>query len=159
MIEKLTKTLKEKSLIIAVAESCTGGQLSAALTAQPGSSAIFDRGFITYSNDAKIDMLNVTPETLQNHGAVSAETASEMANGALKNSQADITASITGIAGPSGGTEGKPVGTVYIGIATKTAAPTAHHHMFKGSRADIQAQSVEAALKYLIKAAQDESSP
>ena len=108
---------KAKGLMLATAESCTGGMLSAAITDIAGSSAIFDRGFVTYTNSAKMQMLGVQEATLATHGAVSEPVAAEMASGALQNSNADIAVSITGIAGP-GGSEHKPEGRVCFGMAT-----------------------------------------
>ena len=103
-IEELINALLEKKLMIATAESCTGGWLAKALTDLPGSSAFFERGFVTYSNKSKQDMLNVKPETLEAYGAVSSNVVKEMAIGAIENSEADIAISISGIAGPDGGT-------------------------------------------------------
>jgi nicotinamide-nucleotide amidase len=124
--------------------------IAAAMTDLAGSSDIFDRGFVTYSNQAKIDMLGVSPATLDTYGAVSAQTAGEMATGALAYSRADIAVSVTGIAGPSGGNAEKPVGLVYIGVAKKGEAPTVHRHVFSGSRADVRQQTRDAALTYLL---------
>lgn len=115
----LLDAAKAKGLMLATAESCTGGMLSAAITDIPGSSAIFDRAFVTYTNAAKVQMLGVADATLSAHGAVSEEVATEMALGALHYSDADIAVAITGIAGP-GGSEHKPEGRVCFGIATKT---------------------------------------
>jgi nicotinamide-nucleotide amidase len=106
-----------RGVMITCAESCTGGMVAAALTDLPGSSAMFDRGFVTYTNDAKIDLLGVSPEALDQFGAVSEQVAREMAHGALAHSKADIAVSITGIAGP-GGSEHKPEGRVCFAIAT-----------------------------------------
>ena len=119
-IEKLLNQFKERGLKIATAESCTAGLISASITEIAGSSAIFDRGFVTYSNDAKIQMLGVKPNTLQSFGAVSEEVAREMATGALARSNADISVSVTGIAGP-GGSEHKPEGRVCFGLAMNGA--------------------------------------
>lgn len=110
-----------QGLMIATAESCTGGLVAAALTDIPGSSSVVDRGFVTYSNEAKIDMLGVSPETLAAHGAVSEEVAREMAEGALARSRAALAVSVTGIAGP-GGSQHKPEGRVCFGLARKGAA-------------------------------------
>ena len=115
--ERLISEAKKLNIIISTAESCTGGMLASFLTSIPGSSAVFDRGFITYSNSSKIDLLNVNPNTIDNFGAVSDKTAREMALGAVKNSKANLAASITGIAGPEGGTKVNPVGTVHIAIS------------------------------------------
>ena len=112
--ERLISEAKKLNIIISTAESCTGGMLASFLTSIPGSSAVFDRGFITYSNSSKIDLLNVNPNTIDNFGAVSDKTAREMALGAVKNSKANLAVSITGVAGPEGGTKANPVGTVHI---------------------------------------------
>ncbi len=135
--------------MMATAESCTGGLIAARITEVAGSSAYFDRGFVTYSNDAKMRQLDV-PETLINQfGAVSAEVAKAMAQGALKNSAAQITVSVTGIAGPTGGTPQKPVGLVYIGVATH-AGVTVYENHFNGDRASIRQQAVIRAIEYAI---------
>ena len=105
--------------MIATAESCTGGLLAGLLTAVPGSSEVLERGFVTYSNAAKVEMLAVDGTTLERHGAVSAEVAAEMARGALARSRADLAVSITGIAGPGGGSEAKPVGLVHFALARR----------------------------------------
>lgn len=139
---------------VAVAESCTGGLLAAALTAQAGSSAWFDRGFVTYSNDAKQELLGVAPQSLQEHGAVSEQVACEMAAGVLAAAQpARAAVSITGIAGPDGAVPGKPVGTVCFGFARRSddgvvivAATTEH---FDGDRAAVRTASVGYALRAL----------
>ena len=146
---ELGAALKARGLMLALAESCTGGLASAAITEISGSSAWFDRGFVTYSNAAKIEMLGVAAETLEKFGAVSEETAREMVLGALKNSHAQIAASITGIAGPSGGTPEKPIGTVCFGFALKNQLFSQSQH-FTGNRDSIRKQSVEYALKQLV---------
>lgn len=151
LVDQLSVLLEERKWKVATAESCTGGLVSAAITKRPGSSTIFDRGFVTYSNDAKIDQLGVTKETLDAHGAVSAETAEEMAQGALKNSQSDLTVSITGIAGPDGGTDDKPVGLVYFGYAHKNGSSGTQKEVFEGSREQIRAAAAKTALQLLIK--------
>ncbi|WP_282118293.1 CinA family protein [Ruegeria atlantica] len=115
-VAALLDRAKLQGVMIATAESCTGGMVAAALTDIPGSSAVVDRGFVTYTNEAKQQMLGVQPETLETHGAVSEEVAQEMADGALRNSDAQLTVSITGIAGP-GGSEFKPEGRVCFGLA------------------------------------------
>ncbi len=114
--EDLLKAARAKGIMISTAESCTGGLIAGALTAVPGSSDVFDRGFVTYSNSAKEEMLGINPETLETYGAVSEEIAAEMADGALARSKAQITVSVTGIAGP-GGSEHKPEGRVCFGVA------------------------------------------
>ncbi|MFA8443034.1 CinA family protein [Yoonia sp.] len=122
-VAALLEAARAKGVMLATAESCTGGMLSAALTDLPGSSAMFDRAFVTYSNAAKMQMLGVQAATLQAHGAVSEEVAAEMALGALARAEADIALSITGIAGP-GGSEHKPEGRVCFGVAGKTGVTT-----------------------------------
>lgn len=117
-LEQLIHDARANDVMIATAESCTGGMIAATLTEAPGSSAVFDRGFVTYSNEAKMEMLGVRPETLDAVGAVSEEVAREMAEGALKNSNAQIAVSVTGIAGP-GGSEFKPEGQVCFGLAQR----------------------------------------
>lgn len=151
-IEKVSHKLENLSLMLATAESCTGGMIAAALTDRPGSSKILERGFVTYSNDSKHEMLGVPAETLRDHGAVSAQTAIAMAKGALKHSRADVALSVTGIAGPDGGTPEKPVGLVYIGYGLK-GEDVVHsaEHRFTGDRAAIRQQTVEAALRHLLK--------
>lgn len=116
MTEKLVTTAKAKGIVLCTAESCTGGMVAAAITDTPGSSTIFDRGFVTYSNDAKMQMLGVKAATLENHGAVSEEVALEMAQGALKRSNGHVAVAITGIAGP-GGSDFKPEGRVCFALA------------------------------------------
>ncbi len=144
----LITLLKQKSLTIAVAESCTGGNLSALLTSQSGSSAYFDRGFITYSNQAKIDMLGVKPATLGKFGAVSEQTALEMARGVIQNSLADIGVAITGIAGPTGDTKNKPVGMVCFGFCTLKRCFTSVKQ-FGGNRAEVVQESIDFVVKTL----------
>ena len=119
----LLAVARAKGVMLATAESCTGGLLSAAITDIPGSSAIFDRGFVTYTNAAKVEMLGVRPATLTAHGAVSEEIAREMAEGALRRSHADLAVAITGIAGP-GGSEHKPEGRVCFGLAGPAGTTT-----------------------------------
>ena len=127
----LVEKLKEKRLTIAVAESCTGGLIAKKITEISGSSEVFGYGVVTYANEAKEKMIGVKTQTLMEYGAVSHETASEMANGVRKISGADIGIAVTGIAGPGGGTETKPVGLVYIGISTAGGTET---HEFRLSR-------------------------
>ena len=136
---------------LAAAESCTGGWLAQSVTAIAGSSAWFDRGFVTYSNDAKMDMLGVPPTTLERHGAVSEATARAMAQGALAYSRADWTVAITGIAGPSGGSPEKPVGTVCFAWAEKDGGCEAQTCHFSGDRAAVRQQSVRHALRGLLR--------
>lgn len=152
LVKELSKKLQDAGWKIATAESCTGGMIAAAMTDLTGASALFDRGFVTYSNEAKQELLGVSRETLADFGAVSERTASEMVIGALLNSHADLAVSVTGIAGPTGGTEEKPVGLVFIGTALKGGAPHVVKYNFQGDRASVRQQSVEAALKQLCNA-------
>lgn len=137
--------------MVVTAESCTGGLLAARLTATSGSSLYLERGFVTYTNASKTEMLNVPPAMIEEYGAVSTQVAEAMAKGALEKSNAHIAVSVTGIAGPTGGTKDKPVGLVFIGIATweKTSV---YEHDFTGDRASVRKQSVDAALDHLTKA-------
>ncbi len=150
LVEQLFRKLEQKEWKLATAESCTGGMISTAITTRAGSSNVFDRGFITYSNQAKIDSLGVSEDTLKKHGAVSEETAIEMASGALKNSAANVAVSVTGIAGPSGGTKEKPVGLVYIGYALKGSIAQASEHKFNGTREEVRLKTTREALKHLL---------
>ena len=143
--------LADKKITVAVAESCTGGALCQALTDIPGSSAWFDRGFITYSNQAKVEMLGVSSTLLEQYGAVSFETARAMVEGVHGRSQAELAIAITGIAGPGGGTAEKPVGTVFFGIGQKGQAVKIDKRRFKGDRSEVRARSVEFVLKALLK--------
>jgi len=146
----LGAALRRRGLAVATAESCTGGLVAGAITDVPGSSAWFERGFVTYSNEAKMEMLGVRPETLAAHGAVSEATAAEMAAGALARSRADIAAAVTGVAGPDGGSTAKPVGTVCFGWARRGGAVDTATRRFAGDRAAVRAATVEAALRGLI---------
>lgn len=141
--------LKTK-LTIATAESCTGGQIAYVLTSIPGSSKWFDRGFITYSNDAKYEDLNVPREYIKQYGAVSNETAMAMAEGALLQSKANVSVATTGIAGPDGGTADKPVGLVWIAWAVIDKPVIAKRFLFKGDRASIRDLTTEQALLGLV---------
>ncbi|MGQ0534044.1 MAG: CinA family protein [Caulobacteraceae bacterium] len=138
---------KAEGLKIATAESCTGGLIAASLAAVPGASASLERGFVTYSNEAKVEMLGVPAELITQHGAVSKEVALAMADGALRHSRADITVSVTGIAGPDGGTPEKPVGLVHIAAARRDGERLHEEKRFGDiGRHEIQAQTVVAAL-------------
>lgn len=150
LVQSASQTLRAQGFKLATAESCTGGMISAAFTDLSGSSDIFDRGFVTYSNEAKIAMLGVSPATIEAHGAVSEQTAREMCEGSLKNSLADVTIAVTGIAGPSGGTPDKPVGLVYIGLAKKKSETRIFRHVFAGDRQAVRQQTVEQALEHLM---------
>jgi nicotinamide-nucleotide amidase len=142
--------LKAAKAILATAESCTGGWAAQAVTSVAGSSAWFDRGFISYSNAAKEELLGVRAETLRRHGAVSEETAREMARGALERSRASIALSITGVAGPAGGTEEKPVGTVCFAWAHGQKLESATHRL-AGDRESVRRQSVILALEGVLR--------
>jgi nicotinamide-nucleotide amidase len=119
LVDQLFEKMKEKKWTLVTAESCTGGMIATAITDKQGASNIFERGFVTYSNESKIECLGVSHKILNRHGAVSAEVAEEMAKGALENSGAKVSVAVTGIAGPDGGTPQKPVGLVYIGYGIK----------------------------------------
>ena len=142
--------LQDKSWLLATAESCTGGWVAKCCTDITGSSAWFERGFITYSNQSKHDLLNIRQTTLQQFGAVSEQTVTEMAQGALANSSADISVAITGIAGPDGGSIDKPVGTVWFAWATKNTDVRTECHRFTGDREAVRRQAVATALKGII---------
>jgi nicotinamide-nucleotide amidase len=148
--EQLAKLLLQQQKLLAVAESCTGGWLSKCLTDIAGSSHWFERGFVTYSNAAKQEMLGVQPKTLLRDGAVSEAVVREMAKGALDHSRADIAVAISGIAGPGGGIPGKPVGTVCFSWALKDAYHQEDTRHFEGDREDVRRQSVACALQGLL---------
>ncbi|WP_042146425.1 MULTISPECIES: CinA family protein [unclassified Pseudoalteromonas] len=147
---QLGAILTDKSLWITTAESCTGGGISYVITDTPGSSAYLDRAFVTYSNTAKNELLNVGETTLQVHGAVSEQTVMEMAQGACIAANADIAISVSGIAGPGGATETKPVGTVWFCIRYLDENYT-YCEIFPGERAEVRLQVIVFALKKLIK--------
>jgi nicotinamide-nucleotide amidase len=150
LAERLGCLLIERGEWLAAAESCTGGWLAQSVTAIAGSSTWFDRGFVTYSNAAKADMLGVSDSTLARHGAVSEAVARAMAQGVLTHSRADWSVAITGIAGPSGGSPEKPVGTVCFAWASKEGGCEAKTCLFSGDRASVREQSVRYALNGLI---------
>lgn len=150
LAQALGQVLTERRQMVALAESCTGGWVAQVLTSVAGSSAWFERGFVTYSNTAKREMLGVPAATLARHGAVSEQTARAMAEGALNASHADVALAITGIAGPGGGSAEKPVGTVCFAWAAKkmpVRSTTAH---FAGDRQAVRAQAVAAGLDGLL---------
>ncbi|MEY8303135.1 competence/damage-inducible protein A [Anaerosalibacter bizertensis] len=151
--EVFFKQLKKNHMTVAFCESCTGGLVSSRFTAIPGASQVFERGIVTYSNNSKIEELNVKESTLKTYGAVSEETAKEMAIGLLNKSNVDMALSITGIAGPTGGTKDKPVGLVYIGLASKDKSYVIKN-IFTGSRQDIQNKAANKVFvegrKYLL---------
>lgn len=153
----LARTVIDKArlqgLMIATAESCTGGLIAGALTEIEGSSEVFDRGFVTYSNEAKHQMLSVSAESLSRFGAVSEAVAKEMAFGAIASSRADISVSVTGIAGPGGGSKEKPVGLVYFGICRIGESPDARRFIFDGlDRSGVRRQTVLTALALMHEA-------
>ena len=137
--------LRARGEMLATAESCTGGLIAAALTHVAGSSDVVDRGFVTYSNEAKTEMLGVPAALIARVGAVSAEVAAAMAEGALAKSRAAVSVAVTGIAGPGGGSADKPVGLVWFGLARRGAAVAVTHRVFAGDRAAVRAQTVALA--------------
>ena len=146
-----------KKLTLATAESCTGGLVAATISEIPGSSAVLDRGFVTYSNEAKWQMLGVTPTTIDVYGAVSTECAEEMAKGALAHASVDLAVSITGIAGPTGAVPGKPIGLVYFCAASRSGRVIAHDRKYGDiGRAKVRQQSVVQALSMLRELAEKE---
>ena len=153
LADRFLKACASRKILVATAESCTGGMIIALLTDIPGSSSMVDRGFVTYSNEAKMDMLGVSPETLDKHGAVSAETACEMAAGALKYSRASIALAVTGIAGPDGGSAEKPVGLVWFGLALAGQPVITEKRIFENRGRDfIRRETVKHALVMGLKA-------
>jgi nicotinamide-nucleotide amidase len=152
--EEIVRLYSERGLKIVTAESCTGGLVAGCLTAIAGSSAVLERGFVTYSNEAKIELLSVPAELIATLGAVSAETAAAMAHGSLAHSLADIAVSVTGIAGPGGGSAEKPVGLVHFACAIRDEKPKLLQRPFgEIGRAAIRQKSVEVALDLLAEAA------
>ena len=147
---KVYEELKKKGKTLATAESCTGGLIGATITAVPGVSECYGFGVVTYANEAKEKLLDVNHATLETFGAVSPETAKEMADGALKLSGSDIAVAVTGIAGPGGGTEEKPVGLVYIGVAVKGKETKAIKNIFDGTRDEVRAATVCKALELVL---------
>ena len=149
---EIVTSLKQSGTRICCAESCTGGMIAAAITDIAGSSAVFSRGFVTYSNQAKINMVGVKPETLNLYGAVSGQTVSEMASGAITASEdeADFAVAVSGIAGPDGGTDEKPVGLVYICVLKKGKVGQVRRYVFDGDRQSVRTQTVENALKTIL---------
>jgi nicotinamide-nucleotide amidase len=150
LARRVGSRLKERGLKLASAESCTGGWIAQAVTSVAGSSEWFERGFVTYSNEAKKELLGVRASTLARHGAVSEATACEMASGALKHSRAQVAVAVTGVAGPGGGTRRKPVGMVCFAWSLKRHAPESAVLRFRGGRESVRRQSVAAALRGLL---------
>lgn len=149
LARKLGLKLKAAGKMLAVAESCTGGALARVITRVPGSSEWFDCGFVTYSNLSKVELLGVDEKAIDKYGAVSEEVARQMALGVIKYSHADISLSITGVAGPSGGTLEKPVGTVWVGLALKGGGCQSHQAFFEGGRKYVCVCSIAYGLKWL----------
>lgn len=150
LVEQLGSLLQERKMKIVTGESCTGGLIATTITHKPGASAFFERGFITYSNESKVEVLNVPQQMIDMNGAVSALTAEAMARGAIKRSRADIAISVTGIAGPGGGSQGKPVGLVYLGYAIRDQSAGSKEYRFSGSRKEIQVQAATRGLEFII---------
>lgn len=139
--------LKAHGLKLVTAESCTGGGVAQAVTEIAGSSAWFERGFVTYSNESKQELLGVSPDTLMRHGAVSEAVVREMASGALRHSRAQVSLAVSGIAGPDGGTPEKPVGTVWFAWCVKDRTCVSRMHHFNGNRSEVRAQASRVALQ------------
>ena len=154
LAERAGRALLAAGLHAVTAESCTGGGIASALTDVPGSSQWFERGYVTYSNEAKIQDLGVEPAALERHGAVSAAVAEQMAAGALRASGAELAVAVTGVAGPEGGTLEKPVGLVYLAIARRGGPVSVVRELFAGDRVAVRCATVAAALKMLIAAAE-----
>ncbi len=154
LVLALAQALRERGLKVATAESCTGGLIAAACTAVAGSSDWFERGFVTYSNEAKTESLGVDAQLIAAHGAVSREVALAMADGALAHSKAQLAVAVTGIAGPGGGSKAKPVGTVWLAIARAGEGAQAELLQLTGDRAAIREQTVQRALQRLIERAE-----
>ncbi len=153
-IPALLDLYRRRGWMIATAESCTGGLIAATLTEIAGSSDVLDRGFVTYSNDAKSDLLDVPAALIATHGAVSAEVAAAMALGAIKRSRAAVAIAVTGIAGPGGGSPEKPVGLVYMALAKRDqTTPIIERHVFDGRRHEVRLQTVVRAIDLLTDAA------
>jgi len=154
LTESLAKKLIQNNYQICTAESCTGGLIAKTFTDLAGSSEWFDRGFVTYSNAAKMDMLGVNSSTLKNYGAVSEEVAKEMVTGALLHSHSEVAISVTGIAGPGGGSEGKPIGTVCFGFALKQKSGEnkviVEKQFFEGDRAQVREASLLFAINRIV---------
>ena len=150
LAEQVGELLKSHGLMLTTAESCTGGGVAQAITEVAGSSAWFERGFVTYSNLAKQQMLGVRETTLIQYGAVSEMTAREMVAGALQHSAAQVALAVTGIAGPDGGTTDKPVGTVWFAWGIKQSNIHAQQYLLKGDRAEVRVQAVHIALQGVV---------
>lgn len=150
LLDRLSHRLIANKQMLAVAESCTGGGIAKAMTSLPGSSQWFERGFVTYSNTAKRELLGVHTETLELYGAVSEQTVAEMAEGVLVNSHAQFSVAVTGIAGPDGGTDQKPVGTVCFGWSHGDNITVTTTNIFKGNREAVREQAILMAIQGLL---------
>lgn len=155
----LLAACEEAHLRLATAESCTGGLIAACLTEIPGSSAVFDRGVVTYSNDAKTDLLGVPRSLIRTRGAVSAEVARAMAEGLLARCPADLVVAVTGIAGPGGGSPGRPVGLVHMAVVRRGRTLTPHYEVFPGDRTAVRLATAVAALALLAVQAREGGQP
>jgi nicotinamide-nucleotide amidase len=153
LAEQVLGACRARGWRLAAAESCTGGLVAAALTAIAGSSDVVERGFVAYSNDAKSELLGVTPAVLARHGAVSAETAMAMAEGAVARAPVDLAVSITGIAGPGGSSREKPVGLIYLGLKERVGACRSERRIFPGDRTQIRRAALVCALELLYETA------
>ena len=149
LAESVLATCRARGWRVVTAESCTGGLVAAALTAVAGSSDVIERGFVAYSNKSKMELLGVPQEIIAEHGAISADSAAAMATGAVARAGVDLAVSVTGVAGPGGGTPQKPVGLVYIGVATRGGASRVERRIFPGDRAAIRRAAVVEALEML----------
>jgi nicotinamide-nucleotide amidase len=155
LAETVLSACRDRNWHLATAESCTGGLIAAALTAVAGSSDVVERSFVTYSNEAKTELLGVSADTIAAHGAVSAQTAAAMARGTIARAPVDLALSVTGIAGPGGGTAQKPVGLVYLGIARKDGGARVERRVFPGDRTAVR----QAALLLALEMLEDEARP
>jgi nicotinamide-nucleotide amidase len=153
LAKTVLKRFEDRGLMLTTAESCTGGLITGVLTAIAGSSSVVERGFVTYTNEAKMEMLGVSPSLFPHVGAVSSEVAREMAVGAVAHSRADIAIAVTGVAGP-GQSEHKPAGLVYIGSCIRGAEPMAHEFRFSGDRDAVRRQAVIEALSLAVREAE-----
>jgi nicotinamide-nucleotide amidase len=149
LAETVLAACRKRGWHVATAESCTGGLVAAALTAIAGASDVVNRGFVTYSNAAKMELLGVPEATITTHGAISGETAMAMASGAIARARVDLAISITGLAGPGGGTADKPVGLIYFGVATRTGCRT-ERRVFAGDRNSVRHAALVVALEQLL---------
>ncbi|MBT4934618.1 MAG: CinA family protein [Rhodospirillaceae bacterium] len=150
LAEDVIKLFKAQNLHLATAESCTGGLIAGCLTAVAGASEVLTHGYVTYANQAKINLLGITQDQLVKHGAVSETVSRAMAEGAISDEHADVAVSVTGIAGPGGGSAEKPVGLVYISVAQKGQETLHERHVFSGDRNAVRLQTIEAAFRLIL---------